>query len=228
MSNSEPPGRDTGNRGRDVIQTASTGEPMEPEMDNEHLTEEEIGAYVDGVIAPEERERLESHLAECSTCVDTTVSASGSLNSWRRKGRRRVYMPTIAAAAVIGLLAVGLSVGDDASSDPERFREPATSLQDESVQSIETVFPAEGGTLLASEPGFGWRSVEPDALYRLSLIDAAGDVVWNGSTRDTVLSLTSRVLLTPGVGYFWYVDALLEDGASATSGVRSFQAVSAP
>jgi len=197
-------------------------------MGNEHLTEEEIGVYVEGVLTKEERQRLESHLAGCSSCLDATVSASGSLQSWRRRGRRKAYMPALAAAAVITLLAVSFSSGDDGRVDPERFRGAVSALEDESGQSIETVSPAEGGTLLAQEPAFIWRSVEPDAVYRFSLLDAGGDVMWNGTTRDTVLSLTSELLLPPGADYFWYVDALLQDGASATSGIHCFQAIRAP
>jgi anti-sigma factor RsiW len=41
---------------------------------NDHLTTEELAAYVDGVVGAEERRRLEAHLIGCRQCLDDVVA----------------------------------------------------------------------------------------------------------------------------------------------------------
>ncbi|MFQ5679266.1 MAG: zf-HC2 domain-containing protein [Gemmatimonadota bacterium] len=196
-----------------------------------HPPPETVAAYLDRAVSDTERREIEAHLAECPACLDATVSASGTVGAWRGRRRRRIYVPAAAAAVLAGVLAVGLGVGggDRSEAEGSRLRAPESVLQQgESLPAVEAVRPPDGGELPSRELTFVWRAVEPGALYRLTLTDAGGDVLWRGNTRDTVLSLTSEILLTPGAEFFWYVDALLESGTSATSGIRSFQATRLP
>ena len=39
-----------------------------------HLTVEELAAYLDGVIRPEERVRVEAHLSACGQCFEELVA----------------------------------------------------------------------------------------------------------------------------------------------------------
>jgi anti-sigma factor RsiW len=41
---------------------------------NDHLTTEELAAYVDGVVGAEERRHLEAHLIGCRQCLDDVVA----------------------------------------------------------------------------------------------------------------------------------------------------------
>ena len=68
---------------------------------------------------------------------------------------------------------------------------------------------------------FTWRSVAEGATYRLSLTDEAGDVLWTVNTPDTTVALVD-IMLEADQLYYWYVDALLHDGGSATTGVQQF------
>jgi len=43
-------------------------------MRHDHLTEAELAAYIEGVVHPEERERIESHLIDCTTCLDEVLT----------------------------------------------------------------------------------------------------------------------------------------------------------
>lgn len=43
-------------------------------MRDDHLTEEELAAYVEGVVQAEERARIESHLIDCTTCLDEVLT----------------------------------------------------------------------------------------------------------------------------------------------------------
>ena len=67
-----------------------------------------------------------------------------------------------------------------------------------------------------------WRSVEGVARYRITVSDPESNVVFEGDVPDTTMSLRSIGPLVPGETYVWYVDALLADGASLTTGVHSF------
>jgi hypothetical protein len=46
------------------------GAPTEP-----HLTEREIAAYLDAVVDPAERGRIEAHLVRCDPCLDEVIAA---------------------------------------------------------------------------------------------------------------------------------------------------------
>ncbi len=61
-----------------------------------------------------------------------------------------------------------------------------------------------------------------NAHYVLTVTDENGDVVWTAETSDTSLVLPRGVDLKSGSRYYWYVDALLDDARSSTTGVREF------
>lgn len=46
---------------------------------HEHLTSEELTAYIDGVIGEEERSRLERHFTTCARCLDEIVALTKML-----------------------------------------------------------------------------------------------------------------------------------------------------
>ena len=43
-------------------------------MRDDHLTEAELAAYVEGEVGAEERARLESHLIDCAGCLDEVLA----------------------------------------------------------------------------------------------------------------------------------------------------------
>jgi hypothetical protein len=88
-----------------------------------------------------------------------------------------------------------------------------------SLLQLEAVRPADGSVL--DSTGFAWRAIEGAVAYRLTITDSAGDEVWSQTSSDTSRPTPPR--LQPKKMYFWYVDALRNDGVSATSGVRRFQ-----
>jgi hypothetical protein len=92
----------------------------------------------------------------------------------------------------------------------------------EGTERFEIVAPPDLDSIVATSLEFVWRSVAADAYYRLTLTNPDGDVVWNGSTEDTSMVFPGDVIVSSGVTYYWYVDALLERGQSATTGVSRF------
>lgn len=85
------------------------------------------------------------------------------------------------------------------------------------------VRPQAAALLSARELHFIWRGIGPEASYRLTLTEDVGDVVWRVSTTDTQATLPPDSALARERTSFWYVDVLLLDGKSSTSGVREFR-----
>lgn len=183
-----------------------------------HLESTEVAAYLDRVLNLEERARVEVHLAECAECRAEVRQVAQLLGS-RARPRRWIVIGTMAAAAVMAglLLAPGERVRTEAGAAP-RFRDGA-----EGVAAIAVVAPGESAAVAAEAVVFTWRSATADAHYRVRVLDATGGVVWTVETHDTTVSLPPTVRLARGGAYFWYADALLADGGTATSGAHSFR-----
>jgi anti-sigma factor RsiW len=43
-------------------------------MRNDHLSAEELAAYLDGLMSPAERRQIEAHLIGCNWCLDEVVA----------------------------------------------------------------------------------------------------------------------------------------------------------
>lgn len=183
-----------------------------------HLESAEVAAYLDRALSPVERARVDGHLADCAECRSEVREVAQLLGS-RAGPRRWIVLGTLAAAAVMAglLLAPAERVRTEAGRAP-RFREGA-----EGVPAIAVVVPGESTAVAVGAVVFTWRSAGADAHYRVRLMDAAGDVAWTAETHDTTVTLPPTVSLARGGAYFWYVDALLVDGGTATSGAHSFR-----
>ncbi len=200
---------------------------MNPErVFGEHLTSEDVAAYVDQAVSAGERERIEAHLAGCDGCTAEVAAACKDVDPsvaparWMRRPALLVAAG-IAAVALVGSLILG------SFRTGERLLRDAPAVEETGQSLVQVLIPAEGRALELDRVEFAWRAVHPDAAYNLTVTDEGGDVVWTGSSRDTAVALTSRIALAPGNAYFWYVDALLPDGRTMSSGVRTFT-VAAP
>ena len=49
------------------------------EEEKECLTDNEVAAFAEGSVRPEEHQRLEGHLAECAACREIVVAVFNSL-----------------------------------------------------------------------------------------------------------------------------------------------------
>ena len=91
-------------------------------------------------------------------------------------------------------------------------RAPATS-----AATIETTRPTNGGRIPIDSVTFGWRPVPGAMTYHLFVTDSRGAPVYNRTTSDTMVGPITDAHLSRGSRYFWYVDALRNDGSSVTS-----------
>lgn len=185
-----------------------------------HLSEAVIAAYLDGGLDAEEAHQVRLHLDACDECRAEIVDVQATLEHLSRRSRRRI--PTLVAAAVAGLLLIGGPIILSSDQEPTlRGPDGAATLTNELI--ITTISPGAGEVVPFGELRLSWRSTNSGALYVVTLTDEGGDPLWTTETRDTLVSVPASVVLEPGGTVLWYVDALLADGRSATSGVQGFQ-----
>lgn len=190
-------------------------------FEDSHLTDELAAAWLDRELVGEEKDRVAEHLAVCGRCREELAEVRRLLEpraTGRARSRRglRFLVPAAAAAAVI-LWVAGPVPRDDA----ERIRgdsSPSAGTAD----AVTIIAPVEG-LVDAEVPRFVWHAAGDGVQFTLTLTDVAGSVVWTTATQDTATTLPASVRLARGREYFWYVDALLASGETATSGVQRFE-----
>ncbi len=187
---------------------------MTPDQADRHLESGEVASYLDRVLAPAEQARVETHLADCAECRSELIAVS-RLRRTRSRSRWWTVGPAVAAAAVV-LFVVTRSVSPPGPGPVLRDGGEPPAL------TVGLITPADSAVTPGRLLRFTWRSAGAGASYRLTLSDERGDVAWSVTSADTTGRPTSGVHLSTGRPYFWYVDALLPDGRSVTSGVRRF------
>ena len=104
-----------------------------------------------------------------------------------------------AAAALAGLLLLR-------PSDSDVGRAPV--LHRENVPDVEAAPTAEVpmGEIVALEE-FRWAPVTSADLYRVTVYDTKGAVIWEMETRETHVAPPDATELEPGIPYLWEVEA---------------------
>lgn len=186
-----------------------------------HLASEEVAAYLDNTLSDAERARVKEHLADCDACREEIVSVSKLLDHAPRSRRRVIAFSGLAAAAVLAFLLV-LPSADSGLPTKVAVRGHDTALTSEGVSGVRAIAPI-GGQSTSAGILFVWHPSAPGTTYRLTLTNDRGGKVWSRSTNDTTFALPAGSALAPKRSYNWYVDALLPDGSTATTGITSFQ-----
>ena len=189
-------------------------------MQEEHLTTGEVAAYLGKSLTAHEQERVEGHLARCVECRDEVVQVQ-SIESVSRRPGKGMYLGVgaVAAAAVLTLVLVTPFGRQLLFPDTESAtRSSAT----EGAVVIGAIAPADGDGVSRAGLTLLWHGVSAEMSYQITLTNQQGDVVWTERTADTTAIVPSTVELTADASYYWYVDALLEDGRPATTGIQRF------
>jgi len=180
-----------------------------------HLDPLDTARYIAGDVSPADRRRIEEHLARCAECVSEVAAVSRTHRG--ASHTRRGALAGLAAAAAVAL-AVGIFNRPKDAGTPDDIRGPTAPA----VAAVAVVAPAQG-ELLARSGSFRWRAIAGAITYRLSVSDPQGNQIWSVTTSDTSVARPAEVRFQPEQDYFWYVDALLPDGSSNTSGVHRFR-----
>lgn len=201
----------------------------------EHVKPDELAAYADRALDPDDLRRIEAHLVDCAECRTELVSGLRAALEFEKEDviplhqgydsgsqQRRVRWPvlaTLAAAAAVLIIAVP-GVRDRAERSPIERNTPGIGVP--VVPRIQIISPQEGHAIRTERPLLTWKQENDASDFQVSVTDAAGRVLWNATTSDTSIVLPRKVLNAGRGQYFWYVDALRADGRTLTSGVHSF------
>jgi hypothetical protein len=168
---------------------------------DEHLSEDEVVAFLAHELRGKGLRAAERHLAVCDECRDELVAVNEILAP-RRSDRAipwRVLVPTAAAAAV-ALLAL-------AGPLRERVRELEPRHRDAPSQIAQVPTPVAPLGAVERVDHLLWRTVAGADQYRLTLFDADAAVLWRTTTSDTIAALPDSVPLSPGARYLWRLEA---------------------
>ena len=189
-----------------------------------HLSIHDVASFVDGTLSARQLADVEEHLAICAQCRSemTAVSSLVASAPVAQTRTRRALMPGVAvlaaAAAFVFLVATPRHDGVRGRAAVTERRAPATGS---ASSTIETLTPGAASIVSRDSLRFAWRRDEA-STYRLFITDSAGAQVYSTDTGDTTMIPPRSLAITPGVRYFWYVDALRADGASASSTPSEF------
>jgi hypothetical protein len=197
------------------------GNVDDPEsLTGSHLDTGSISAYLDGRLESGEKARVQGHLADCPECRREMTELVDLMKAHDRPRRRWPVVATgVAAAAAVALL-ISVPRVREAMDDPGALRAPEAATEREAVRSLPVISPPPDASLTREEVVFAWESAGEEAAYRLTMTDEEGQTVWRIDTDATWVDPPSDLELRPGQIYFWYVDAVLSDGTTATTGVN--------
>jgi len=179
----------------------------------EHVDDLQATMYLDRRLDPSELDRVEAHLAACPGCREDLVATRGLLRTAGRS-RQLVVAGTVTAFATI-VFAAGSIFRSGAVHDGD----PVLRTEGDAAALVSYGPSGEVGM-----PGlrFVWGSAAGVEAYRITISEEDGSSVWSGSVLDTAVTVPDSVALVAGNRYWWFVDALLEDGNTISTGAREF------
>ncbi|HEX6432812.1 MAG TPA: hypothetical protein VFZ87_01150, partial [Gemmatimonadales bacterium] len=130
--------------------------------------------------------------------------------------------PVVVAALAASIAGVLLLSRQSPTGPPSELR---GAEQEVTQPALRVVGPLRGSSVNPATLRFIWLSLEPNALYQVTLSAKDGKMLWTERTADTVAAPPDDVRrqLERGQQYFWRVDALLTNLRSVTSSDQRFQ-----
>ena len=182
----------------------------------EHLSPEDVVAYVDRVTTPEAHKRMDGHLAVCIECRDEVSDAARIIASLPR--RRMISRNAILAAAAVAAVLLVFLIPRAPQPTIEQHRGSATPAATQG-----TIISPTGAVDLVSR--FVWSAVPLATRYDVTVFDSAGTVIWDAHTIDTVLVAPPDVRFRPSTSYFWRVEAQTDIDRKLASQLVQFSVV---
>jgi len=209
------------------------------------LSELEIVQFASGTLGAENQERAEDHLANCAYCrgqlafavraenldpPDPEVASSArqlaehESRFWGGWLRPVVNGQGLSVAAAVLALVLGVSVWSIQRRGTDQ-ESPLPSVRNVPAQDLspELVLPAEGSRINLTDLQLEWRAVPDTIFYKISVVTAAGDLVWESKTEASEIKPPLDAGLESSQTYFVWVEAQLSDGSAIRSRLVSFQ-----
>lgn len=182
---------------------------------NGHTTDMLIASYLDRRMSDVERDRFETHLAECPECREALIEAEALLKRARPTWRVNKFVALIAAVLVLVFVDLRVQRNHDLSA-PTTTRDTGT---------IDRRMIAYGpmGEVTRSDLRFLWKPLAGAISYKVILVDANSRPVWSTAASDTSIALPSTVVLRVGENYFWVADGLASNGTTQSTGLHEFR-----
>ncbi len=200
-----------------------------------HPTDEAIAALLDGALPASERDAVSRHLATCDECrallgppqapeIADPKAFPVPATPLRHVPRDSHRVIGVVAAAVM-VVAVALQVRRP-STGADVTRDGATSTVE--GRALTARSPSSGASLVTDTLVLRWAPAGASATYDVSIVDAAGELVWraNVDTVDIAPPADVKARLRPGRRYHWQVDAQLPDLRTTTTGPQEFIPIS--
>jgi len=185
------------------------------------LDELVVADFVEGRLTPDARAPVVAHLLSCARCrsvvrATSRLLADAAVAAETTRGWRRWSLPLGIAAAAAFVLLLWPQSADDRGSTPG-LREPTVTTTVAPVP----IAPAPGASVVRVDR-LVWSSVPRADRYRVRLF-GNGSVLWTVEMADTFVALPDSVVLSPGVPYFWRVEAQTEWRRWVASDLVEFQ-----
>jgi hypothetical protein len=190
-------------------------------MTDQHLDSDVLAAWAERRLPADLRSTVASHLAECPACRSELTAAALLIQGDRRRRRRLIAVPALAAAVLL-LVVASDPFGTRRHQAEDRILRAGDQSKQEGTLQLGAIAPVEGATVSRESLRFIWQGDGADALFRFTLAGPTGEQLWQTTTRDTTIALPDTVTLEPGERYLWWVDVLLTDARTATTGPREF------
>ena len=208
-----------------------------------HLTEYDIASYLERKGVPEQRLRMEQHLADCAACAADLAAAVRVVNSVEKTDPPELPDPIFRKAlraraqkkpwslnffhssppfryALAGILVASVgwwAVTSTRQEQPSRFRSSSPSPM------VELVHPPDEAVITALPVRFQWQPSSNALQYRLTLFDDEGTRIWQGESAGSHLTTHATVAFEGGKIYLWTIEAILSNGLTLTSNLSSFR-----
>lgn len=192
-------------------------------MSEEEIPAETLAAFLDGRLDAEEHARVQERLAADPAARAEMLAAArlveqaSALRPQTARWRARASL----AAAAAALIAIGVLSRNERSAPSTTPVATERRSDAEDGGRIALLTPSERQPVEPASVLFSWGAVG-NASYRLTVTDSLGGTLWTTTTASPRVRLPASVRLEPSRRYYWYVDALLLDGSSLTSGPRAF------
>ena len=188
-----------------------------PGHTNDHISDAELAAYMDRNVAPAERDRVESHLADCDECRRHLIETRKVLGGIDRTRSLRLVATLAAAAAVLVFVRSEVWTTRQSTTAFSLVAGPAP-RKSRHTRSKRGRQPKRSRIRLESGVRRGLVPDHSESRRRTPL--------WSKTTTDTVAILPPSVVLQNGQKHLWVTDALLLDGTTRSTGLREFRVTS--
>lgn len=177
-----------------------------------HVPSETLAGFIDRRLDAAAGTVVIEHLADCAECRREWMDARRALQPRRA---RRVAGITVGLAAAASLLVAVWPSGRAGLDEADRVRAGGD------TPALVAYGPL--GEIATSTIELVWGSAGAEAAYRVAITTTDGSPVWRASTADTTAAPPDTLQFAPATAYRWWVDALLPDGTTRTTGVREFR-----